>query len=276
MPIEVRSEVRILSQQEFHALNHRVLGIIFEIHNEFGRFLDERLFKTEIAARCEQMGISARPDVRIRVVHETFHKDYLVDLLLAQGLPVETKAAEALSPAHRAQGLNYLMLIGLQYGTLVNLRPARVEHEFLSTQLTAEKRRHLEVIEKAWQEPDDQSARLKDRIIALLRDWGAFLEVGLYREAVTHFLGGPDCVIKPVPIYSGKRVLGRQRMHLLNDECAFTITAVTGNQAPIQQHQTRLLEHTPLKHIQWINLNHHQIEFSTISKTSQGKIVVAK
>lgn len=268
MPIEVRSEIKILSQQEFHALNHRVLGIIFEIHNEFGRFLDEQLFKTEIAARCEEVGIPARTEVRIRVVHETFHKDYSVDLLLSHGLPLEAKATEGLAPAHRAQGLNYVMLLGVQHGTLVNLRPARVEHEFLSTQLTPEKRAHFEIIDKTWQALDEESAWLKEKMIALLRDWGAFLEIGLYRDAITHFLGGLESVIRPIPIFSGKRLLGRQRMHLLNNTSAFVITAVTGNPASIEFHQTRLLQHTPLERIQWINLNHHQIGFSTLTKTS--------
>lgn len=56
MPIQVTREIRVLNQQEFHALHHRLLGIIFEIHNEFGRLLDEVLFKREIAARCENVG----------------------------------------------------------------------------------------------------------------------------------------------------------------------------------------------------------------------------
>ena len=36
--IEVKSETRVLNQEEFHAMNHRVLGIIFYVH-EFGRFM---------------------------------------------------------------------------------------------------------------------------------------------------------------------------------------------------------------------------------------------
>lgn len=271
MPIEIRSEVRSLSQQEFHELNHRVLGIIFGIHNEFGRFLDEQLFKTEIAARCNHVGISAQPEVRIRVIHETFHKDYSVDLLFSNGLPLEAKTTETLAPAHRAQGLNYVMLLGVQHGTLVNLRPERVQHEFVSTHLTPEKRHHFEIVDKTWQALDEQSAWLKEKMIGLLRDWGAFLEIGLYRDATTHFLGGAERVMKPVPIYSGKRFLGRQKMHLLNDESAFAITAVAGNQAHIERHHMRLLQHTPLKCVQWIYLNHHQIEFSTLSKMSQTK-----
>ena len=53
MPIDVEADIRVLNQEEFHSLHRRILGIIFDIHNEFGRFLDELLFKREIQARCE-------------------------------------------------------------------------------------------------------------------------------------------------------------------------------------------------------------------------------
>lgn len=268
MAIEVESEIRVLTQEEFHGLNHRVLGIIFEVHNEFGRFLDELLFKKEIAARCEAAGIvPAEREVRIRVSHETFQMHYSLDLLFCHGLPLEAKTADALAPAHRAQGLNYALLLGVQHGTLVNLRPERVQHEFVSTHLTPERRRHFTVVDRSWQASDEQSAWLKEKMIALLTDWGAFLEIALYRQAITYFLGGPAAIIKPVPIYSSNNLLGRQRLHLLNDETAFAITAVTGDRSNMANHHGRLLQHTQLKRLQWINLNHHQVEFSTLSKT---------
>lgn len=268
MPIEVRSEVKALSQEQFHTLNHRVLGVIFDIHNEFGRLLDERLFKTEIAARCEHAGIPTQLEVPIRVIHDSFHKDYSLDLLFAQGLPLEAKTVEMLGPSHRGQSLNYVMLLGVQHGSLVNLRPERVQHEFVSTHLTPQRRRHFMVVDSTWSVADEQSVWLKNKVLALLTDWGGFLETNLYREAITQFLGGAERVIQPVPISSGQRVIGHQKMHLLNSETAFAITAVTGNAANMATHQTRLLQHTPLKHLQWINLNHHQIEFSTLRKTA--------
>jgi GxxExxY protein len=267
MPIEVQSEIRGLNQEEFHELNHRVLGVIFGIHNDFGRFLDEVLFKREIAARCEAAGIlPAKREVRIRVSHESFRKDYSLDLLFCSALPLEAKTADVLVNAHRAQALNYVLLLGLQHGTLVNLKPERVQHEFVSTRITPERRHQFTVVDKSWQGSDAESGWLKEKMIELLRDWGAFLEVSLYREAIAYLLGGPPAVIKPVAVYSGKNLLGFQKMHLLSSETAFEITAVTGDLTRLAKHQSRLLQHTALKRLQWINLNHHQIEFSTLGK----------
>jgi hypothetical protein len=41
----------------------------------------------------------------------------------------------------------------------------------------------------------------------LIEDWGAGLGIGLYEEAVTHFLGGEDRVLLPVPPYFVRRVV---------------------------------------------------------------------
>ena len=34
----------------------------------------------------------------------------------------------------------------------------------------------------------------------------------------------------------------------------------------MREHQLRFLKHTPLKFIQWVNFNRHQIEFTTLAK----------
>lgn len=177
---------------------------------------------------------------------------------------MEAKAAEALVPWHRAQAINYLLLLGLQHGTLINVRPERVQQEFISTQLTPEMRRRFKIVDNGWNGNVERSALLKGQMIALLEDWGAFLEVGLYREALTHVLGGEQVVSKRVPIYSGKRVLGEQTVRLLDAETAFSVTAVTGDSKGIREHQERLLRHTSLRALQWINLNHQLIEFRTL------------
>ena len=41
MPIEVDSKIRVFTEDEFHALAYRVMGIIFEVHNELGRLMEE-------------------------------------------------------------------------------------------------------------------------------------------------------------------------------------------------------------------------------------------
>jgi hypothetical protein len=140
-----------------------------------------------------------------------------------------------------------------------------VQHEFVSTHLTPERRQQFAVTDATWQQPNSESAFLKRTMLDLLHNWGAFLEVGLYRDALTFLLDGPAAVQKPVEVSSGSRVLGTQTLHLLTSDTAFAISAVTEQPEQYGTHLSRFLGHTRLARLQWINLNHHQIEFRTLS-----------
>lgn len=267
MPITVATEIQVLDQEQFHALDKKLMRVAFDVHNEFGRFLDESLYKSEIAARWIAAGLgTAEREVRISVIHDSFRKDYSMDLLFNHALMLEAKVAETLAGAHRAQGLNYLFLTGMRHGSLANFRPEKVQHEFLSTRLTPEKRRQFKIEDSAWLSVDGKSRWLRDTVIALLNDWGAFLEIGLYREAVTHFLGGPEGVLQPIPIHSNGRLIGSQSVHLLTNDITFAFTAISAKHSEMQDHQTRFLKHTHLRCIQWINFDRDQIEFRTLQK----------
>jgi len=268
MPIEVSTRIEPCDQEAFHALDRRIMGVVFEVHNEFGRLLDEDLYKSEIAARCVALGLQpAEREVRIRVRHESFIKDYFMDLLFCHGFMLEAKVAERLVAAHRGQSLNYLLLAGLKHGRLVNLRTERVQHEFVSTTLTPEERRRLRVAEGDWVEMNAESRQLKARTLELLEDWGAFLEVNLYREALVHFLGGPGVVCRAVEVFSGSRRLGTQNLNLLTEDTGFAFTTKQADTGAMRDHLARLLHHTRLKAIQWINVNRHLAEFTTLAKS---------
>lgn len=163
MPIEVDSEIRIFNRDEFHSLAHRVLGIAFDVHNEFGRLLDESIYKRAIALRCAAAGIvPALQEVQITVRFEGFVKTYFMDLLFAFGLMVEAKTAKSLTKAHFAQTLHYLMLTGMSNGLLVNLRPERVEHQFVSTTLDLAERRRFTIHEAGFQPINEPSRWLRE------------------------------------------------------------------------------------------------------------------
>src|SRR5437899_1786419 len=258
MPIDVATRIEPCDQETFHASERRVMRIAFDVHNEFGRLLDEELYKSEIAARCASEGIQpVEREVKIRVSHRGFTKDYFMDLLFCRGWMFEGKAAERFVAAHRAQSLHYLLLAGLTHGCLVNFRTVRVQREFISTTLTAEERRRFTIVDRDWEEMNTESRQLKLKVIELMEDWGAILDVSLYCEALVHFLGGPLVVLQAVPIFSGSRQVGVQRINLLNEQTGFAITSTPRAVAVMRDHFERLLRHTQLQAIQWINLNRH-------------------
>lgn len=50
-------------------------------------------------------------------------------------------------------------------------------------------------------------ATLRTTLAALLGDWGAFLELSLYQEALTWFLGGESNVLQPMRRIRSKEVI---------------------------------------------------------------------
>lgn len=270
MPITVNSEIRVLSEDEFHALAHQVMGVVFGVHNEYGRLLDEENYKQAIRGRCEAAGIvPARREVEIKIRHRDFEKSYFMDLLFASGLMVEAKTVEALNNTHHAQTLQYLLLTGMRHGLLINLRREKVEKRFVSTTLGPAERKRFVVHEFDWHPVDESSGRLYQICLDLLADWGAFLSTSLYRDALVHFFGGPELALQRIPVYDGDAVLGTHEVCLIAETTALAVTALKNGKSQMEDHLKKFLRHTKLDYVQWVNLDNHDIEFRTLKNVAE-------
>ena len=277
MPIHCPHDLRIISQDDFHAIDHRVMDTADAVHNDFGRLHDESIYQALLAPRCAREGIgSVSREVPIHVTHDSFRKTYFVDMLIARGAVYELKAVEAITGRHRAQVINYLLLTGLHHAKIVNMRPGSVESEFVSTQLTPEKRHDFTLHTTDWQDLDDDSIWLRETMADLLADWGAFLDLGLFYDAIKHFRGGEEAVVKRIEVVDNGRTVGTQMAHLLNPKIAFRISALTDELGFYEQHLRRFVRHTRLEAVQWINFSHHSISFKTVGEEGDGKIIKGK
>jgi len=92
----------------------------------------------------------------------------------------------------------------------------------------------------------------------------AHRDTNLFYDAITHFRGGFEHVIKKIPVIIDSRVLGTQHMHLLNPEVGFKISSAKKAISFYERHLQSFLSHTPLRAIQWINLNHDKILFKSL------------
>jgi hypothetical protein len=202
----------------------------------------------------------------IHVTHGDFRKPYYIDLLVDDGVIYELKAAERLVPVHDRQLIHYLLLTGQNHGKIVNFRSTSVEAKFVSTNLTLADRRDFTLFCQDFVETDHLAAKMNAILSNLLEDWGAYLELTLYREAVLHFLGGEEELASPVELRDGGRVMGRQRMHLLSPTTALYLSAASKHPAGHEKHLRRLLHHTPLHAIQWINLAGRNATLKTLSR----------
>ncbi len=260
MPIVVHAEIRRPSQDEFAAISYDVMHHLFAIHNEFGRFLREEIYKQELAARRSGLQL----EVPIDVSFGSFAKRHEMDVVAHHAAVFELKAVEALAARHDAQLLNYLLLAELPHGKLVNMRPDVVEHRFVNTTLRLADRRQFTVIDDEV-DPIPELRRIKDLFLELIGDWGTGLELSLYTEAMTELLGGEERVIQEIEILSGTRVAGKQKVYLALSDTLFKITSADERgRDRFFEHARRFLGHTHLPRLLWINVTLHEIVFQTI------------
>ena len=262
MPIVVHADIRRPSQPEFAAISYDVMHHVFAIHNEFGRFLREELYKQELAARWPGLQL----EVPIDVSFDGFTTRYRMDLLADGCALFELKTVDALTSRHQAQLLHYLLLAELPHGKLVNMRPDVVEHAFLNTRLRLSDRQQFSVVDDAT-DTGPEMRRIKDLVLALLRDWGTGLELPLYTEAMTHLAGGAQEVIHEIDVVSGDRLVGHQKVHMACPDGIFKITSVDEpGRERFAEHARRFIEHTRLQSLLWINISLHQVQFQNIRR----------
>ncbi len=107
--------------QELDELARKTIGAAIEVHRILGPGFLESLYAE---ALCVELGLRGIPFVRQAPVN-TEYKGHAVgesrlDLLVADRLIVELKAADSLLPIHTAQVVSYLKATGRGLGLLVN------------------------------------------------------------------------------------------------------------------------------------------------------------
>ncbi|MFQ5866000.1 MAG: hypothetical protein ACE5IW_12300 [bacterium] len=51
MPIKPSVQTKPISYDDFHSLDYEVMGIVFSIHRDLGRFWNEKIYQNELAYR---------------------------------------------------------------------------------------------------------------------------------------------------------------------------------------------------------------------------------
>ena len=111
------------------ALTQTVIGAAIEVHKALGPGLLESLYES---ALCRELTLRNIPHERqvslpVRYKGEPIEGNLRLDLVVANTLILELKAAERILPIHEAQLLSYLKLSGLPVGLLINFHEIRIK-----------------------------------------------------------------------------------------------------------------------------------------------------
>ena len=261
MPITTSIPIQCISQPDFGEIAYEVMRHTFEIHNEIGRFFDEKIYKRLLATRMPEVKL----EIPIDVIFETFHYQYFLDVLVAEGGVFEFKSVEKLGGRHRAQLLNYLLLCDLAHGKLINVRPESIEHEFVNTQWRFSDRLRFGINYERWNSDFPHAKFIQDYLTAFVNDVGSGLETQLYQEAILHSLGGHEKTDSEIQVSVAGQTVGHQMMHMLSADVALKVTSLDRSIAKHELHTRKLLAHSNLKAIAWINLTLKQVTFMTLT-----------
>lgn len=264
MPIQAPITFPRLTEAEMLEVDFALMDHAFACHRELGRLCDELNYQSDLAERLIAAGFeSVVHEMPVTVTFRGFRKVYELDLVVANRVIYELKAASSITKAHIAQLLNYLLMVGSNRGKIINFRPNSVGSEFVNAPVMPEARFRYQVTRHHWTAPDSFTQLVLD----LLADLGAGLETPLYLQALTWHLGGEDRVDRLLPLQRGSIQLAAQRFHLLNDHEAFALTAFPSNSLSRQQkHLQNLLDLSPLKSIHWINTTLQELHLQTLNR----------
>jgi len=147
---------------------------------------------------------------------------------------------------------------------LINFGPKQVEHEFVNTKLTYADRTHFTVNDKGWNETDGFGEKEKNLVINILHDWGTGLDSTLYKDAIMHFLGGTNQILRKVKIFQNSKCIAEQTMPLCGDATIIRITSFQDEGSEFLSQLTRLMQAANLKCAQWINISRKEVKFKTL------------
>ncbi len=83
---------------------------------------------------------------------------------------------------------------------------------------------------------------------------------------LAYFFSTPPAGLHPVSLTIHNRIAGSQCMRLIDETTAWHLSALKEILDPHETNIRRLLDHTPLSRIHWINLQPGSVTFSTINK----------
>ena len=266
MPIDYKFDVQTMTKDRFHTIDYQVMRHAFDIHNELGCLYRESIYHSELLNRCKDDGFGLCSEAEIVVSRGTFSKSFFIDALIENGAVYELKTAEDLNGFHESQLLNYMFLLNLCEGKLINFTSPSVQHRFVSTTVEQSDRYTYDVDVDRWDNETASDELVCGIVHDVLGDWGAYLDVGLYKEALFHFLGGEEHLLRPLEICSSGKAIGHQKFHLLEEGTLLHVSSTIRNAGAYQKQLERLFQHTDIWKIHWINFCRQRIILITLKK----------
>src|ERR1051326_82167 len=103
------------------AITDKIIKVFFEVYNELGHGFLESVYERSLEIALSSLDLKVCRQIQIPVwCREQPVGDFTADMLIADCVLLELKAARALDSSHQAQLLNYLRATEIEVGLLLN------------------------------------------------------------------------------------------------------------------------------------------------------------
>ena len=112
------------------AETEKIIGFAFEVLNEVGHGLNEKIYENSLVVAFKQDAIAFDQQRRFPVCFRDAQVgEFIPDLIAFGSVIVDTKVVDRITDHERGQMLNYLKITKLRVGLILNFKNARLEFE---------------------------------------------------------------------------------------------------------------------------------------------------
>jgi len=112
------------------AETEKVIGFAFEVLNEVGHGLNEKIYENSLTVLFKLNNIAFDQQRRFSVSFRGVEVgEFIPDLIVFGSVIVDTKVIDRITDHERGQMLNYLRITKLRVGLILNFKNARLEFE---------------------------------------------------------------------------------------------------------------------------------------------------
>lgn len=110
------------TQKSLDGLTYQVLGAAIEVHKFLGPGLLESVYQKCLATELRYQSIEFETEISIPIIYRDQKVETLLrcDFLVEEILVLELKSVSAVLPLHQAQLMNYMNLLKVPKGILIN------------------------------------------------------------------------------------------------------------------------------------------------------------
>jgi len=112
------------------AETEKIIGFSFEVLNEIGHGLHEKIYENALTVLFKQNGITFDQQRRFPVLFRGVEVgEFVPDLIAFGSVIVDTKVIDRITDHERGKMVNYLRITKLRVGLIVNFKKPKLEFE---------------------------------------------------------------------------------------------------------------------------------------------------